>query len=57
MKNDEKFIGAETVPLGLLRVGDQGKITIPYHIRKRFGISKGDLIEVTIVVKLKEGIK
>ena len=57
MKNDEKFTGTETVPLGLLRVGDQGKITVPYHIRKRFDISKGDLIEVTIVVKLKEGIK
>ena len=57
MKNDEKFTGTETVPLGLLRVGDQGKITIPYHIRKRFGILKGDLIEVSIVVKIKEGIK
>ena len=48
MSNEKGSI--ETIPLGLKRVGAQGKITIPSNIRKKYNIKEGDLVNVSIIL-------
>lgn len=57
MKSSNNVVKTESIPLGLRRISKQGKIVIPHHIRKRFCLNEGDLVETIIIVEIKKGDK